>query len=325
MIKVAGAAMASLLLLPIMLFMGVSSQQDGGEAADASALALADIPPELLAVYQAAAATCPGLDWAIVAAIGKIETDHGRSTLPGVRSGENGSGAGGPMQFLAPTWAAYGVDGDKDGNADRYNPVDAIYGAANYLCANGGGDPARLERAIFAYNRAGWYVTLVLEKAAEYRAPPDAAGTRPAPEGETITVDSPVGPITLVRVPPLNYVNTLVAGDVAALLADSSAAGVRLGGSAWRSSERQIELRRANCGTSQYAVYEMPSDQCSPPTARPGRSMHERGLAIDFTCNGGGIISSRSGPCWNWLAANARTYGLINLPSEPWHFSSNGS
>ena len=51
--------------------------------------------------------------------------------------------------------------------------------------------------------------------------------------------------------------------------------------------------------------------------------MHEQGKAIDFTYNGS-IIKSRSGPGWEWLAANASSYGLFNLPTEPWHFSTNG-
>ena len=53
--------------------------------------------------------------------------------------------------------------------------------------------------------------------------------------------------------------------------------------------------------------------------------MHERGLAIDFTCNGGGVIGSRSSPCFQWLAGNASSYGFYNLPSEPWHWSTNGN
>ena len=142
-------------------------------------VAVADIPPDLLGVYASAAATCPGLDWTVLAAIGKIESNHGRSTLPGVHSGQNSAGAGGPMQFLAATWAAYGVDGNGDGVADRYNPVDAIYGAAHYLCANGAGDPRRLRGAIFRYNHADWYVTQVLDQAAAYRA----AATTPDPGG----------------------------------------------------------------------------------------------------------------------------------------------
>jgi len=51
--------------------------------------------------------------------------------------------------------------------------------------------------------------------------------------------------------------------------------------------------------------------------------MHEQGRAIDFTFNGR-IINRRSGAAWNWLAANAERYGLYNLPSEPWHWSTNG-
>jgi hypothetical protein len=59
-----------------------------------SGAALADIPAAYLALYRQAATVCPGLDWSILAAIGKIETDHGRSPLPGVHSGTNSAGAG---------------------------------------------------------------------------------------------------------------------------------------------------------------------------------------------------------------------------------------
>jgi len=52
--------------------------------------------------------------------------------------------------------------------------------------------------------------------------------------------------------------------------------------------------------------------------------MHEEGLAVDFTY-GGGIISSRSSPGYQWLDANASRFGLFNLPSEPWHWSTNGN
>ena len=115
-----------------------------------------------------------------------------------------------------------------------------------------------------------------------------------------------------------------IAGNVQALLDAAAAAGVSLcASSGWRSPEQQIELRRAHCGTSNYAIYQMPASQCSPPTARPGSSMHERGLAIDFSCNGGGAIR-RGNSCWNFLVAHANDYGLYNLPSESWHWSTNG-
>ena len=109
------------------------------------------------------------------------------------------------------------------------------------------------------------------------------------------------------------------------MLNAASSSGINLCGGGYRSSADQIETRRANCGDSYYAIYQMPSSQCSPPTAPPGTSMHERGLAVDFTCNGGGVIGSRSSPCFQWLASNASSYGFYNLPSEPWHWSTNGN
>jgi membrane-bound lytic murein transglycosylase B len=69
--------------------------------------------------------------WQILAAVGKVESDHGRPQLPGVLVGANSAGAMGPMQFLTATWAAYGVDGDRDGLTSAYSPTDAIWGAAN--------------------------------------------------------------------------------------------------------------------------------------------------------------------------------------------------
>jgi cell wall-associated NlpC family hydrolase len=138
-----------------------------------------DIPPRYLRWYMDAARTCPGLPWNVLAAIGSMESDHGRSTLPGIHSGENSAGAGGPMQFLAATWAAYGVDHDRDGRADRYDPGDAIHGAARYLCANRAGKGGEhLRRAIWHYNHDDAYVREVLKRAARYAAPtPTAVGS----------------------------------------------------------------------------------------------------------------------------------------------------
>lgn len=96
-------------------------------------------------------------------------------------------------------------------------------------------------------------------------------------------------------------------------------------GGGYRSSQGQIETRRNNCGDGNYNIYDKPASQCSPPTARPGSSMHEQGLAVDFTCNGGGAISSRSSSCYQWMNGNASSYGFYNLPSEPWHWSTNGN
>ena len=114
-----------------------------------------------------------------------------------------------------------------------------------------------------------------------------------------------------------------IAPGLAALLDAADADGLSLSGGGYRDPQAQVAVRRANCGTSDYAIYDMPPSQCSPTTARPGTSMHEQGLAIDFSFNGS-LITSRSSPGFRWLAANAGRFGLSNLPEEPWHWSSNG-
>lgn len=119
-------------------------------------------------------------------------------------------------------------------------------------------------------------------------------------------------------------VHESIAGNLASMLKAADADGISLSGWGYRSSQRQVELRRAHCGSSSYAIYSMPSSYCSPPTAPPGASMHERGLAIDFTV-GCCTIKSRSSAAYQWLSANAASYGLYNLPSEPWHWSVNGN
>jgi hypothetical protein len=127
-----------------------------------SAIAVGDIPSNYLQLYQDAAAACPGLSWTVLAGIGKIESNHGRSDLPGVHSGQNSAGAMGPMQFLAGTWAAFGQSGNV------YDPIDAIPAAAHYLCSNGAGDPSKLRDAVWHYNHANWYVDQVLGWAQKY-------------------------------------------------------------------------------------------------------------------------------------------------------------
>ena len=119
-------------------------------------------------------------------------------------------------------------------------------------------------------------------------------------------------------------VATSIADNLENLLAAAESDGFVFSGGGYRDSSGQVAARRANCGTSDYATYEMPPSQCSPPTARPGTSMHEQGLAIDFTWQGR-IISSRSSPAYAWLSRNASRFGLYNLPSEPWHWSTNGN
>ncbi|ADB50093.1 lytic murein transglycosylase [Conexibacter woesei] len=114
------------------------------------------IPPFLLPIYQAAGMQY-GVPWQILAAINEIETDYGRNLSVST------AGALGWMQFMPPSWEAYGVDANGDGVKDPYNPVDAIFAAGRYLKAAGAEQD--LERAIFAYNHADWYVQSVLLRA----------------------------------------------------------------------------------------------------------------------------------------------------------------
>ncbi len=167
------AAVGLVVVAPLMAVAAIGSPAP----ATASSDALADIPPDMLALYQRSAERCPGLPWAVLAAIGKIESDHGRLTAPGVRSASNFAGAAGPMQFgiggrAGDTWSAFGVDGDGNGTVDVYDAADAVPAAADYLCANGGGESARLSYAVLAYNHADWYVADVLAQAAAYTVPP---------------------------------------------------------------------------------------------------------------------------------------------------------
>ncbi len=136
-------------------------------------------------------------------------------------------------------------------------------------------------------------------------------------------VGAPVGPSSIVSVRGIQ-VHQSIADQLERMLAAAAADGIALSGGGYRSADGQIAVRRNNCGSSDYAVWQMPPSQCRPPTARPGSSNHERGLAVDFTANGS-LIRSRSNEGFKWLAAHASGYGFRNLPSEPWHWSTNGN
>lgn len=168
-VVIASAILVFALLLPLVamgLLLALAADQPSP-----SELALEQIPHELIAVYKAAAATCEGLDWTILAAIHKVETGFGTGAAT------SSAGAQGPMQFMPPTFAAYGLDGDGDGRIEINDVDDAIFSAANLLCANGAANPARLATAIWNYNHSQTYVNEVLTLASSYGviALPDGA------------------------------------------------------------------------------------------------------------------------------------------------------
>ncbi|WP_327089487.1 bifunctional lytic transglycosylase/C40 family peptidase [Nonomuraea sp. NBC_01738] len=198
-IGVAAALFLALVIISPILLLSVPSFFGGGGSttdcgADAqieevSDTAGSDIPAEYLKWYKAHGKKI-GVQWNILAAVGKRESDHGRSNMAGIKSGTNYAGAAGPMQFLISTWGGkaqipipskfngYASDGDEDGVADVYNPADAILGAAKMLKKNGA--PENVRRALFVYNRAWWYVDQVEAIAKKYaktgdiKVPPQA-------------------------------------------------------------------------------------------------------------------------------------------------------
>ena len=207
-IAFAGAVLA----IPLVLAVAVVALAAGQPAlgGDPSGEATADIPSELLTLYASAAESCPGLSWSVVAAIGKVETDHGRfarsQLLPNgdvapriiglPLNGSNGTlairdtdagrldGDGlwdravGPLQFIPGTWMTYGLDANGDGTADPHNFYDAVHAAARYLCANGAGVADTLRNAVLAYNQADWYADEVLALAERYAQPAATAGSQ---------------------------------------------------------------------------------------------------------------------------------------------------
>jgi membrane-bound lytic murein transglycosylase B len=130
-----------------------------------SRAAIADIPAGYLRLYRQAGARYR-IPWSVLAAIGKVESDHGRVRLPGVRSGSNWAGACGPMQIgcvphskAGNAWARYGHGGPHD-------PANAIPAAARYLVDHGARH--NLDRAIYAYNHSRAYVARVKRIARSY-------------------------------------------------------------------------------------------------------------------------------------------------------------
>lgn len=125
--RAAGAAvvvLAVVILTPLMAFMAMG---DPPPARAPGPAAVADIPPDLLAAYRAAAEAC-ALPWEVLAAVGKVASDHGRAPNPAVLMG--------PLP-LSPAAAA-----------------DPVKAAAAFLCGQGATDPARLAAALTALNPA---------------------------------------------------------------------------------------------------------------------------------------------------------------------------
>lgn len=181
------------------------------------------------------------------------------------------------------------------------------------------------ERAEQLAQEAAEAAAAAAEAAAAAAAAESAAEeTRAAGAGGTVSVRPVNG--DLVTVGGITVAASL-APQLEALLNDARADGIVLGGYGYRSIQTTIRLRRANGCPD---VYTSPPSSCRVPTARPGTSMHEQGLAVDFTWHGSTICFPRppsrchGNAAFDWLQANAHAYGLRGLSTEAWHYSTNG-
>jgi cell wall-associated NlpC family hydrolase len=193
LVAAGGLAIGGLLVGPVLMFAsGGLLATSGGTCAAApgsaagqppeSQAAQSSIPANYLTVFRQAGAKY-GVPWVILAGIGKVESDDGRTSLPGVHSGANAFGAAGPMQIgiggaAGNQWggapvhpaservAGVATDANGDGTASVYDPADAVAGAARYLLEHGALSNAA--GAIFAYNHLQSYVQLVLQWAGSY-------------------------------------------------------------------------------------------------------------------------------------------------------------
>ena len=155
---------------------------------------------QLLELWQRAGAAY-GVPWQVLASINKIESNFGRNMGP------SSAGAVGWMQFMPSTWARWGMDANGDGIANPWNPDDAVYSAARYLAAAGARDD--IERAIFAYNHAQWYVDDVLELTAVFGS---GGGFDPSLAGSPLP--APAGPELVFRVDDIEKRLDAARGDV---------------------------------------------------------------------------------------------------------------
>lgn len=147
--------------------------------------------------------TRPGcnLKWTTLAAIGKIESNHGRHNATLGNDGEstprilgpvlNGTNntqriedtddgvldgdltydrAVGAMQFIPSTWQTHKVDADNDGLTDINDIDDAALAAGNYLCQGGRNMDLATDwwNAILSYNDVRVYAQDVFDAANEY-------------------------------------------------------------------------------------------------------------------------------------------------------------
>ncbi|MBV9830742.1 MAG: lytic transglycosylase domain-containing protein, partial [Marmoricola sp.] len=185
-----------------------------------------DVPSAALRAYKHAADVMahddPGcqIPWTLLAAIGRVESNHGRfggaqlgsdgesrpailgpvldgtGAFAAIKDTDHGTMDGnkvwdravGQMQFLPSTWLSVARDGDGNGTKDPNNINDAALGAAVYLCGVGGSlaNPTGMARAAFRYNHSDYYVQLVLSFQNGYDTGVFSVPSPPPPPTKTV-------------------------------------------------------------------------------------------------------------------------------------------
>lgn len=206
-----------------------AAHADDAQYYEISATGSNDVPVAALAAYQGAASdlatSYPGchLSWTLLAAVGRVESDHGRHggsvlgsdgvprpAIIGPRLDGAGSFAAipdsdggtldgdrlwdravGPMQFLPTTWREVASDGDGNGTTDPMDIDDAALGSGRYLCRSGDdlADPAGMADALFRYNGSDYYVSLVMAFEQGYRTGVFVTPSPPPPPGDAAATD----------------------------------------------------------------------------------------------------------------------------------------
>jgi cell wall-associated NlpC family hydrolase len=313
---------ALLCAAPLMLVVSLAAVATGPEqppfSDEPSPLALSEIPPSLLPVYRAAAATCPGMPWQIVAAVGYVESRHaggrvdtntGDVTPPIIGPALDGTAgrvlmrdafepdgfahAHGPMQVLRATFARYAVlapGRPPTITASPDNAWDAVYTATKLLCSNAGRN-LDLEAAVYAYNHSATYVETVFARAAAY----GMYGTSNAPAAKGAALAGGV-----------------VAGSPDAVVAAAaSALGVPYvwGGASpetgfdcsglvqWAYARAGVNLPRSTADQVHMGV-PVPTDQVAPGDlvfSRGGKPTHDLGHVAIYIGGGRVIVAPHTG------------------------------
>lgn len=259
----------------------------------------------------------------------QVSVHNAVSQFMNAQTGQDRPGLPAPTDHPAEaTFSSHAIDQlgrERDTAAERLEQADQHVENAAHRVAQA---RARLVEARHALQAAQDRLTSFEHRADEHQRIAREADRRAAARSSKIDLRSVAGAL---------IVNATIETDIDRLLADARLDGHDLSGGGFRTEEAQIRLRLAHCDLDHppddphdptdaahidYLVHLAPAESCSPPTAPPGRSEHQNGLAIDFTESG--RLLTRSSPGYRWLVDNAHFYGLSNLPSEPWHWSTTG-